>query len=113
MSKMKAYLDNEGIMRVEYPPYTILTLNDVQEEYKKRLEITIIKKTLLIKIHGVMAFSTKAQKFLCSSEHCTTTNAAAVVCDSKAGYFEYSKMLMHSFKYLYKPPFDFNVFESE
>lgn len=113
MRKMKVHIDNDGIMRVEYPLHTIVTIHDVQEEYKKRLEITIKKTPLLVKIHGLASFDVEAQKFLCGAEHSAITKAAAVVTDSKAGYYEYSNRIIDLFKNYGKPTFDFEVFENE
>ena len=109
---MKVYKDNDGIMHVEYPLHSILTVYDVQKEYKKRLEITNKRTPLLVKVHGLVSFDVEAQDFLCSADHCAITSAAAVVTDSKAGFFEYSNMLIGSFKDFRKPGFDFKVFEN-
>ena len=113
MNEIKAYIDNNGIMHVEYPNLSIVSIHDVQEEYRKRLAITNTKTPLLVKIHGIASFSEDAKIFLCSVDHCAITSAAAVIGDSKAGYFEYSKILMDLFKGLNKPPFDFEYFEDE
>ena len=113
MREIKVYIDSDGIMRVEYPNLATVTLHVIQEEYRKRLDITDKKTPLLVKIHGVSSFSDDAQKFLCSDDHSEITSAAAMVGDSKAGYFEHSKILMDIFKSLNKPPFDFKYFEDE
>jgi hypothetical protein len=113
ISEIKVQLDSDGIMRVEYPHHKFVTLDDVQKEYRKRLNITHEKTPLLVKVHGVTSFDAEAQQFLCGSEHCAITLAAAVVTDSQAGYFEYTNMLMAIFKELTKPLFDFEVFEDE
>lgn len=113
MRKIKVYIDSDGIMRVEYPIHAIVSIHNVQEEYRKRLDITDKKTPLLVKIHGIASFSDDAQEFLCTAEHCAITSAAAVVTDSAAGYYEHSKMLIDLFTGLKKPPFDFKVFDSE
>lgn len=113
MDEIKVYLDNDGIMRVEYPPHAIVTIFDVQYSYKRRLEITKEKVPLLVKIHGMPSFAEDAQKFLCSAEYCAITRVVAVVGDSRAGYFKYSNILLYLFRDIKKPPFDFKVFDNE
>lgn len=113
MNEIKAYIDSKGIMHVEYPILSIISIRDVQEEYRKRLDITNTKTPLLVKIHGLASFSEDAQKFLCGVDHCAITSAAAVIGDPKAGYFEHSKILVDLFKGLNKIPFDFKYFEDE
>ena len=113
MNKIKVYIDNNGIMCVEYPMHSIVTIHDVEEEYRKRLDITYMKLPLLVKIHGVVSFSDDAQKFLCSADHCAITSAAAIVGDTKSGYFEHSNILMDLFKIHNEPPFEFKDFENE
>ena len=113
MRKIEVKIDSDGIMHVEYPCLSIVSIHDVQEEYRKRLDITNTKTPLLVKIHGVASFSEDAQKFLCSAGHCAITSAAAVIGDSNAGYFEHSKILVDLFKDLNKIPFDFKYFEDE
>ena len=113
MSKIEVYLDSDGIMRVDHPVHAIITIHHIQEEYKKRIDITKRKTPVLVTIHGVASFSIDAQIFLCSTDHCAITSAAAIVGDPKAGFFEHSKILMDSFKNHSKPPFDINSFEDE
>lgn len=113
MRKIKVYIDSDGIMHVEYPSLSIVSIHNVKEEYRKRLDITNTKTPLLVKIHGVASFSEDAQKFLCSADHCAITSAAAVIGDSKSGYFEHSKILLDLFKSLNKIPFDFKYFKDE
>ena len=83
MDKIKVYIDNDGIMRVEYPLHAIIINNDLRESYKKRLEITNKKTPILLKIHGIASFDEDAQKFICGSEFSAITSAIAVVTDSE------------------------------
>ena len=113
MSKINVYIDSDGIMRVEYPIHAIVTIQDIQEEYRKRCNITNKKTPLLVKVHGVASFSEDAQEFLCSADHTSITSSAAVVTDPETGYYEHSKILIDIFKLYYKPSFELKRFDNE
>lgn len=113
MNKIEVYIDGDGIMHAEYPPHAGVTFDNVREEYEARLEITSNKTPLLVKIHGVAAFDKDAREFLCGAQHSEITSAAAIISDSKSGYYEYSSMLLELFRGINKPPFDCKVFEHE
>jgi len=113
MSDIKVQIDKLGIMCVEYPLHATVGINEIKQEYKKRIKITDKKTPLLVKIHGMSFFTDEAQEFLCSPKNVAITSAAAIVRDTNAGYFEHSNVLMNVFKMIKKPSFDVNVFDTD
>ena len=111
--QLKVFLDELGIMQVEYPHQTRVSIQKIQEEYQKRLAITSQKTPLLIQLHGMVFFENAAKQFLCGEKNSAITSAAAVVLDPEAGYHGRSNMLMEMFKDFDKPPFDVNTFDNK
>src|SRR5690606_29588584 len=107
------FRDEDGIMQVEYPLHTRISLGKIQEEYYKRLDITQEKTPLLVLLHGMVFFEVAAREFLCGEKNSAITSAAAVVLDPSAGYQGQSNIFMEMFKLFDKPPFPVEVFENK
>jgi hypothetical protein len=110
---LQVFLDECGIMQVEYPLHTRISFEKIQEEYYKRLQITQDKTPLLVQLHGMVFFEVAAREFLCGEKNSAITSAAAVLLDPRAGYQGQSNIFMEMFKLFDKPPFPVEVFEDK
>jgi len=113
MNNHEVYIDKNGIMCVEHPEHAILTLRVVDELRRRRLSMTPKKTPLLVITHGVTSITDDVQKYISSAEHATLTSAVAVVRDPRAGYFEYSAILLEIFKVIYRPRIEFKIFDDK
>ncbi len=98
MHALKVWLEGDGIMRTEHPVHSSITSDYLKELLCRRRELSTDRHQLLVKLNGLVAFSTSAQRFLAEEEFSAITEAIAVIVSPDAGYYRHTKILLGLFK---------------
>ena len=107
------YVLDDDVIVSEYGAHSMVTLQDIQEEFDKRLQINNAPHLLLVKLHGMALLNKDAQAFLASKEHSEKTIAAAIVNDESAGYYEQGKIILEMFELIHDLKFAMKLFDDE
>lgn len=78
MANPKVWLEDDGIVRVEYEPFCSLNLDVIKHVNAKRIALHPIKHPLLMKLNGLNSFEKDAQQYIKSSLYNSITSATAI-----------------------------------
>lgn len=79
MTKPKVWMDENGIMKIQYPSCAYFSLQTVKSEYDQRLAITRNKHPVLFYVDGIVDFTEETQKFMTGEIYGSITLAAAFI----------------------------------
>lgn len=113
MASPKVWLEDDGIMCIEYPVHSSITLDDLQKSLCLRQSLLSKKHKLLVKLNGLMALSASAQEFLLTEEYSSLTQAVAVVVNPHEGYYQHTKILLGLFQRQGPLPYPLELFDTE
>ncbi len=79
MTKPKVWMDENGIMKIEYQSCACFSLQAVKSAYDQRIAISRKKHPVLFYVDGIVDFTEEAQKFMTGEIYSSITQAAAFI----------------------------------
>ena len=107
-SGAKIWLQENGIVRIEYPENFHMTLDVMESVYQRHLQITTDKRPMLVDAASVASSDYDAQQFVSSDKAAALVSALAIVVKSA-----FTRAMGKVFMMFHKPPYPTRMFYHE
>ena len=108
MANPEVWLGEDGILRIDYGAFSVITLGVVQNAYAQQRKISQEKLPVMIRGGGVGAVDYAAQRYASGPEMCAVTAARGVLVSTTL-----EKHLCQMFFAYHKPPYPIKMFTIE
>ena len=102
------WLGDDGIMRVQYPPNSHLTMNVMERIHRKHLEISRVPCPILVRAESVASAEYEAQRFASRDDVAALVTGMAIIVKSA-----FTRAMADLFMRFHKPPYPTRVFADE
>ncbi len=108
MANPEVWLGEDGILRIDYGAFSVITLAVVQSAYAQQRKISQEKLPVMIRGGGVGSVDYVAQRYASGPEMCAVTAARGVLVSTTL-----EKHLCQMFFAYHKPPYPIKMFTTE
>jgi len=105
-SGAKIWLQENGIVRIEYPENFHMTLDVMESVYQQHLQITTDQRPILCDAASVALSDYDAQQFVSTDKAAALTRVLAIVVKSA-----FTRAMAEMFMMFHKPPFPTRIFK--
>ena len=107
-SDARVWLEEDGIVRIEYPQNFNLTLQVMQAVNQKHRQITVEKRPVLVYAESVASAEYEAQQFASTEQAIELTTCLAIIVKSF-----FTRAMAELFMKFHKPPYPARAFNDE
>ena len=108
MANPEVWLSEDGILRIDYAAFSVITLAVVQGAHAQQRKISREKLPVMIRGGGVGSVDYAAQRYASGPETCAVTAALGVLVNTTL-----EKHLCQMFLAYHKPPYPTKMFTTE
>lgn len=105
---LKVWLEEDGILRIQYPPNSHMTLQAMHYIYDQHVRITREKRPVLVHAESVASAEYEAQQFASSPQIVELTACVAIIVKSV-----FTRAMGDLFMRFHKPPYPTRIFNNE
>ncbi len=105
---LKVWLGDDGILRIQYPPDSHMTLEAMHYIYDQHVRITTEKRPVLVYAESVASAEYEAQQFASSLQVVELTACVAIIVKSV-----FTRAMGELFMRFHKPPYPTRIFNDE
>ena len=104
----RIWLEEDGLVRIEYPQNFHVTLDVMESVYEQHLRITTEKRPILAYAESVASADYEAQQFASTEKAAALTSALAIIVKSV-----FTRAMGELFMRFHKPPYPTRIFNDE